>query len=179
MRHNEVRDITATLLTEVCHGVFTEPHLQPLLGESMSHLSAITKSGARLDIAMYEFWGRRFEKTFVDVRVFNPSGQSNRPLFLVYHKQEQKKRRQYDQRVHEVEHTTFTPLVLSITGGIRCAATMCYKKIASIVAEKQDIPYAMTLNCIRCRLSFPLLSASIMSIKGGDHPDTNQPLSVL
>ena len=29
VRHNEVRDITADLLTEVYHGVGTEPHLQP------------------------------------------------------------------------------------------------------------------------------------------------------
>ena len=43
VRHNEVRDITATLLTEVCHGVTTEPHLQPLSGESLSHRSAITE----------------------------------------------------------------------------------------------------------------------------------------
>ena len=41
VRHNEVRDITATLLTEVCHGVTTEPHLQPLSGESLTHRSAI------------------------------------------------------------------------------------------------------------------------------------------
>ena len=46
VRHNEVRDITATLLTEVCHGVTTEPHLQPLSGESLSHRSAITEDGA-------------------------------------------------------------------------------------------------------------------------------------
>ena len=57
MRHNEVRDITTTLLTEVCHGVTTGPHLQLLSGESMSHRSAITEDGARLDIAMYGFWG--------------------------------------------------------------------------------------------------------------------------
>ena len=57
MRHNEVRDITATLLTEVCHGVTTEPHLQPLSGESFSHRSAITDDGARLDVAMYGFIG--------------------------------------------------------------------------------------------------------------------------
>ena len=63
---NEVRDITATLLTEVCHGVTTEPHLQPLLGESLCHRSAITEDGARL------------EKTFIDVQVFSPSTQSNR-----------------------------------------------------------------------------------------------------
>ena len=48
MRQNEVRDITAMLLTEVCHGVTTELHLQPLSGESLSHRSAITEEGARL-----------------------------------------------------------------------------------------------------------------------------------
>ncbi len=26
IRHNEIRDITASLLTEVCHNVATEPH---------------------------------------------------------------------------------------------------------------------------------------------------------
>ena len=99
MRHNEVRDITATRLTEVCHGVTIEPHLQPLSGESLSHRSAITEDGARLDVAMYGFWGGRFEKAFIVVRVFNPSAQSNRCALLssVYRKHEQEKRRQYDQ----------------------------------------------------------------------------------
>lgn len=53
LRHNEVRDITVSLLSEVCHGVTTEPHLQPLSGETMLHHSAITENGARPDIAMY------------------------------------------------------------------------------------------------------------------------------
>ena len=35
----------------------------------LSHRSAITDDGARLDIAMYGFWGGRFEKAFLDVRV--------------------------------------------------------------------------------------------------------------
>ena len=47
VRHNKVRDITATLLTEVCHGVTIEPYLQPLSGESLAHRSAITEDGAR------------------------------------------------------------------------------------------------------------------------------------
>ena len=51
VRYNEVRDITATLLTEVCHRVTTEPHRQPLTEESLSHCSAITEDGARLDVA--------------------------------------------------------------------------------------------------------------------------------
>ena len=30
LRHNEIRDLTATLLTEVCHQVHVEPELQPV-----------------------------------------------------------------------------------------------------------------------------------------------------
>ena len=55
VRHNEVRDITASMLTEVCNGVATEPHLQLLTGETMTHRSANTEAGARLDVAMYGF----------------------------------------------------------------------------------------------------------------------------
>ena len=164
-----MRDITTTLLTEVCHGVTTEPHLQPLSGESLSHRSANTEDGARLDVAMYGFWGGRFERAFVDVRVFNPSAQSNRqaPLSSVYRRHEQEKRRQYDETVREVKHATFTPLVLSITGGMGRAATTFLERLASMVAEKRDLSYVVTLNRMRYRLSFALLRAtSIMSIRG-------------
>ena len=71
------------MLTKVCHGVTTEPRLQPLSGESLTHRSANTEDGARLDIAMYGFWGGRFEKAFVDVRVFNPSAQSQPPSIRI------------------------------------------------------------------------------------------------
>ena len=101
--------------------------------------------GARLNVALYGLWGGRFEKAFVDVRIFNPSAQSNAhgPLSSVYRKPEQEKRKQYD-RVREVEHSKFTPLVLS---------------------TKRNVPYAVTLNWIQCRLGFALLRASIMSIR--------------
>ena len=168
IRHNEVCDITASLLSEVCHGVTIEPHLQPLTGEVMSHSSAIIDDGARLDVAMYGFWGGRFEKAFVDVRVFNPCAQSNRwsPLASVYRRHEQEKRRHYEQRVREVEHATFTPLVMSVTGGMGKAATTFYKRLASMISEKRNNEYSQTVNWIRCKLSFALLRASIMSIRG-------------
>ena len=57
IRHNEVRDITASLLTEVCHDVLIEPHLQPITGELMSHRMANTEDQSRLDIAASGFWG--------------------------------------------------------------------------------------------------------------------------
>ena len=37
IRHNDVRDITASLLTEVYHNVATEPPLQPLSGEALTY----------------------------------------------------------------------------------------------------------------------------------------------
>ena len=166
-------------MTEVCHGVTIEPHLQPLSGETLSHQSAITEDGACLDVAMYGFWGGRFEKAFVDVRVFNPSAQSNRhsPLSSVYRKHEQEKRRQYYQRIREVEKATFTPLVLSTTGRMGRAATTFYKRLASMVGEKRGVTYATTLNWIRCRLSFALLRLQSCPLEGQDHHNTTQVLN--
>ena len=109
LRHNELRDLTANLMSEVCHDVTTEPELQPLTGETLVYRSAITTDGARLDVRAQGFWGNRNTKDFFDV--FNPSAKSyrNRPLTQVFSQLEQMKRRSYDQRVRNVEHGTMTP----------------------------------------------------------------------
>ena len=55
MRHNEVRDLTANLMAEVCHDVYIEPTLQPVTGECLSGASAVTDQDARLDIVASGF----------------------------------------------------------------------------------------------------------------------------
>ena len=124
IRHNEIRDLTASLLTEVCHNVAAEPHLQPLNGETMAFRSAITDDGARLDIRARGFWNAA-QDAFFDVRVFYPNAPSNRSssITAAYRKHENDKKRAYGQRVREVEHGVFTPLVLSSTGGMGREAT--------------------------------------------------------
>lgn len=143
--------ITAILLTELCHGVTTEPHLQPLSGESLSHRSANTQDGPRLDVAMNGFWGGRFEKAFIDRRMFNPSAQSNRhgPLSPVYRKHEQEARREYDtwDRTWNIHSTSALQNRWNGT-------SVLYGRLASMLAEKRDIHYSTALNWIRCRLSF-------------------------
>ena len=58
MHHNEIRDLTANLLTEVCHQVHVEPKLQPVSAPKSFTLSmANIQDGARLDIAVNGFWG--------------------------------------------------------------------------------------------------------------------------
>ena len=77
IRHNEIRDITASLLTEVCHNVATEPQLQPLSGESMTARSANIDDGARTDVRARGFWNAS-QDAFFDVRVFYPNASCNR-----------------------------------------------------------------------------------------------------
>ena len=77
LRHNEIRNLTANLLFEVCHNVTIEPTLQPVTRETFKLASTITDIGARSDIAADGFWGGHFEKTFFDVRVLNPLAPSN------------------------------------------------------------------------------------------------------
>ena len=62
IRHNEIRDITAKVLTEVCHGAGTEPCLLPVTGERRT---ANREDG---DIVAE---GRDRQRAFLDVRVFN------------------------------------------------------------------------------------------------------------
>ena len=50
IRHNGIRDLTAELMSEVCHHVTTEPSLQPLNEESLSLCTSNRDTGARLDI---------------------------------------------------------------------------------------------------------------------------------
>jgi hypothetical protein len=133
-------------MSEVCYDVCVEPTLQPVTGEVLNGASAITDDGARLDVAANGFWGGRHERAYFDVRVFNPHTPSNRqPLAACYRKHENIKKRAYEQRVREIEHGSFTPIVLSLTGGLGKAATMCYKRLASMIAAKQDLPYSSTI----------------------------------
>ena len=102
IRHNEIQDLSANLMSEVCNNVSIEPHMQPVTGEHLSGASANTQDGARLDIAANGLWGSRYERTYFDVRVFNPHATSNRNTnpSTCYRKHEKAKKRSYEQRMN-------------------------------------------------------------------------------
>jgi len=78
--HNEIKDIPANLLTEVCNSVCIEPHLQPVTGEHLHGATTNIQDAARLDIAANKLWGGCSERTYFDVLIFNPHAPSNRHL---------------------------------------------------------------------------------------------------
>ena len=56
LRHNDLRNITYELLSEVCRGVENEPMLQPLIGETLKYQTAKTENNARLDVSALGLW---------------------------------------------------------------------------------------------------------------------------
>ena len=50
IRHDQIRDLFAEFLTEVCPNMSTELALQPISQETFIHRSANTDDGARLDV---------------------------------------------------------------------------------------------------------------------------------
>ena len=139
-------DITATILAEVCSDVSIEPALQPWNGLATRHATAITDENARVDICVRGFWGSAHghPSAFLDVKVFNPSAPSYRKTQpqACYSQHERAKKWAYEQRINEIEHGSFTPLIFSTTGGMGRAATVFYKRLASLLAEKRRQPYS-------------------------------------
>ena len=140
IRHNVLRDITARLLKRVSYQVAVESHLQPFSGEQLRYRSAIADDQARLDVVASGIWGGWFERTYIDVRFFNP------------HVRE--KRRAYEQSITEVEHSSFVPAVSSTTGGMGKSATSLFKRIALLLAEKSEDVYSTIMASLRCQISF-------------------------
>ena len=107
-----IRDLFTILLDKVCKNVQSEPHLLPLEGESFDLLTANKSEEARLDIKANGFW-RPGQTAFFDVRIthVNSTTNINRDTEKIFQLNEAEKKRQYLQRVLEVEHASFTPLV--------------------------------------------------------------------
>ena len=116
IRHNELRNLTAELLGEVCKNVVIEPLLTPLTGEELPK-SSNTSNQARADVSARGLWING-QTAFCDVRVFNPLARCHlhHSLPAVHKKNENEKKREYNQRILQVEHGSFTPLVFLCFG---------------------------------------------------------------
>ena len=72
IRHNDLGDLTANLLTGVCKDVDIEPQLLPVMVTKFENRTASTSNKERVDIKSRGFWVRG-QQAFFDVRVFDPN----------------------------------------------------------------------------------------------------------
>ena len=95
-----------------------EPTLQQLTGENFNSRSAIITEEARLDISTRGFWNAG-QTAFFDIRVFNPNASryGKTEISKCHEMNEKEKKKSYNKRILQVEHGSFTPLVMTANGG--------------------------------------------------------------
>ena len=117
-------------MSEVCRDVAVEPLLQPLEGQTVDRNSTATDD-ARLDKKANGLWGTIFERTFFDVKIFNPLAKScPKTIRDSYKYHEELKKLKYEQTNRDVENSTFNPLVFSSFGGAGPSASKVMNRLA-------------------------------------------------
>ena len=165
-RHNNVRDLIGHELNKVCIDTKIEPHLLNVRGANLP-AGTITADGARLDISSKSFWSD-MDSIYFDVRIFNPriTSNSNQSIAKTYEKHEREKKTAYLHRVLEVEKSSFTPLVMSTTGGLGREFNKTLKQLAEKKAKKTGYSYDQCIRYLRLRLSFAMVRSVTISIRG-------------
>ena len=90
-----------------------------------------------MDIHARGSWERQ-RSTFFNVRVCHRNEDSYRDLTpkQIYKKHdENEKKRQYAERVMEIEQGTFTPLVSTTTGGMADECVKYHSRLAELIAQ--------------------------------------------
>ena len=165
MRHNKVRDLEASILKDICKDVKTEPELLPIGDRNTG--SANSSEKARLDVSAVGIWSP-MERTFLDVRIVHPNSPSymGKDANAIYKLNENEKKRNYNQRIIQVERATFTPLVFSTSGGMAPECTKYHRRIAEKIAMKTKEEYSQVMNHLRTRIRFTLLRSTLIAVRG-------------
>jgi len=167
MRHNEIRDFIANQLSKVCRDVQKEPTLQPLVGTETLPKSTNTSREARLDVSARGFWVTG-QKAFFDVRVFNPLAKryATQDPTRSYVVNENDRKREYNERVLQTEHGSFTPLVFAATGGTGRECLKFIKRLSDMISNKERSRYSETVSWFFRKLNFMLIRAIHTCFRG-------------
>ena len=111
IRHNDLRDLTPRIVSEVCKDTEIEPKLLPLSGEELHGRTTNPSDKARVYIRTQGFWNR-VQQAFFDIRVFDPTAcrYLNKSLKKYHVMNEHEKKRSYNEQVLQVDHAKFTRL---------------------------------------------------------------------
>ena len=95
---------------------------------------------------------------------FNPFAKShlNQKLDKAFSSNENDKKRHYNQRIIEVEHGSFSPLVFSPYGGNGREA----ERSLTELAQKKQMGYSIVIHWLRVKLYFNLLRSAVLCLRG-------------
>ena len=90
----------------------------------------------------------------------------NQKLDTAFKSNENEKKRTYNQRVIEIEHGSFSPLVFTPYGGTGREAERFMTELAQKLAERKNMTYNTIIHWLRSKLSFNLLKSAVMCLRG-------------
>ena len=84
----------------------------------------------------------------------------------IYKKHENEKKRQYAERVTEIEQGTFTPLVFTTTGRMADECVKYHSRLPELIANKKAESYSRAISWIRAKVSFAVVRSAILCLRG-------------
>ena len=152
-------------MNTVCKDVQIEPVLQDITGEILN--PGTNKSAhARLDIHARGFW-EKCSSAFFDMSVSHRNADTylHHSPKQIYKMHKQERKRQYANRVLEIEKGTSIPLVFTTTGGMGDECFRYHRRLAELLAMKKGQNYAKTMNWIRVKISFSLIRSALVCLR--------------
>ncbi len=137
----------------------------------MRHKSAIVSDDARSDLRVRGFWSN-MRLAFFEFRVVYPYARNyaDQNPFTIFRSQQQARKREYEQRVRDIEDGDFTPMIMTSLGGMGPDMSTAVKHLASMWSEKRGENYSTVLNVLRCKLAFAVARAALVCLRGSRCP---------
>ena len=74
--------------------------------------------------------------------------------------------REYNDRVLQVEKSSFVPLVFSTNGGMSHQCNRLHKQLALLICAKRGDQYSKIMQHLRTRIRFTILKSTLVAIRG-------------
>ena len=106
-------------------------------------------------------------QAYFDVKVVSPFARSYAHMTpaALFKMAERSKIREYQERIRNVEHGDFNPLVFTCAGGMAPQTQIVVKRLAEKMSLKQNLPLSVVSGWLRCRLSFALLRTTLLCVR--------------
>ena len=133
--------------------------------------SSNTSNQARADVSARALWINR-QTAFCDGSVFNPLFRCHlyHSLPAVHKKIENEKKREHNQRILQVEHGLFTPLVFLCFGGMSRECSRFPLHTAERLANRRKESKSKISAWIKARLNFALIRTMLLYLHGTRTP---------
>ncbi len=159
-RHNDIRDLTTSLMEEVSTSTETEPALQPLSGEMMPGLSANIQDDSRVDIRCRGFWGTHNKMHFFMLEF---STLWHHPIRPPHSLQSSRGMNREEKSIRPANQGSRTWLIqTSCLLGLWWNGPLHHHCVQAAGRSGSREERAW----LRCRLSFSLLRSAIIAIRG-------------